>query len=116
MTNWGVFVWVVMPFGVKNGPPTYQRVVTKAFCEYIDVLMKIFFNDFIFFNDMSTHFEKMKKYLLKCRKFDISLNLDKCAFMVFSGTILGFTMSKKGTIMDPKKVEALVNMQVLITP
>ncbi len=21
--NWGAFVWVVMPFGVKNGPPTY---------------------------------------------------------------------------------------------
>jgi hypothetical protein len=33
-TNWGVFVWViVMPFGVKIGPPTYQRVVTKAFHE-----------------------------------------------------------------------------------
>jgi hypothetical protein len=22
--NWGVFVWVVMPFGLKNVPPTYQ--------------------------------------------------------------------------------------------
>ncbi len=21
--DWGVFVWVVMPFGVKNEPPTY---------------------------------------------------------------------------------------------
>jgi hypothetical protein len=46
--NLGVFVWVVKPFGVKNGPPTYQRVVTKAFREYIEVFMKIFFNDFKF--------------------------------------------------------------------
>ncbi len=29
--NWRAFVWVVLPFGVKNGPPTYQRVVTKTF-------------------------------------------------------------------------------------
>ncbi len=36
--------------------------------------------------------------------------------MVFSGTILGFIVSKKGEIMDLKKVEALVNMLVPITP
>jgi len=29
--DWGVFVWVVMAFGVKNGPPTYQRAITKVF-------------------------------------------------------------------------------------
>jgi hypothetical protein len=43
VTNWGAFVWVVMPFGVKNGPPTYQKAVIKALCEYIDVFMKILF-------------------------------------------------------------------------
>jgi hypothetical protein len=42
----------------------------------------------------------------KCRKFGISLNLDKCAFMVFLGTIIGFIISKEGKVMDPKKVEA----------
>jgi hypothetical protein len=50
-----------MPFDVKNGPPTYLRVVTKAFREYIDVFMKIFRDDFIIFNDLSTHLEKLKK-------------------------------------------------------
>jgi hypothetical protein len=24
VTNWGAFVWQVIPFGVKNGLPTYQ--------------------------------------------------------------------------------------------
>jgi heme/copper-type cytochrome/quinol oxidase subunit 4 len=37
-----------MPFGVKNGPPTYQRAMTKAFHEYIDVFMKIFLDDLQF--------------------------------------------------------------------
>jgi len=49
VTNWGIFVWVVMPFGVKNGPPTYQRAITKAFREYTDVFMKIFLDDFTIF-------------------------------------------------------------------
>jgi hypothetical protein len=37
-----------MWFGVKNGPPTYQKVVTKAFKEYLDNFMKIFLDDFTF--------------------------------------------------------------------
>jgi hypothetical protein len=36
--------------------------------------------------------------------------------MVFSGTILGFIVSKEGKVMDLKKVEALINMLVLATP
>ena len=39
-----------------------------------------------------------------------------CAFMVFLGTILSFIVSKEGKVMDPKKVEAFVNMLVPITP
>ncbi len=55
------------------------------------------------------------KKFMKCRKFGISLNPKKCIFMVFAGTLLGFIVSKEGKVMDPKKVEALVNMLVPIT-
>jgi hypothetical protein len=105
-----------MPFGVKNGPPTYQRGVTKTFCEYIDVFMKIFLDDFTVSSDLSTHLEKFKKCFLKCREFGINLNLDKCVFMVFSRTILGLIVSKEEKVMDPKKVQALINMPVPTTP
>jgi hypothetical protein len=36
--------------------------------------------------------------------------------MVFSKTISGFIMSKEGKVMDPKKVEALINMPIPTTP
>jgi hypothetical protein len=106
----GGFVWVIMPFGVKNGLPTYQRVVTKAFHEYIDVFMKIFLDDFIIFSDLSTHLEKLRKRFLKCREHDINLNLEKCAFMVCSRIILGFIVSKEGKTFDPKKIQVLVKI------
>jgi len=116
VTNWGAFVWVVMPFGVKNGLPTYQKAITKAFHEYIDVFMKIFLDDFKVSSDLSTHLKKLKKCFLKCKKFSISLNPDKCAFMVFSKIVLSFIVSKEGKVMDPKKVEALINMPIPINP
>jgi hypothetical protein len=34
-------------FGVKNGPPTYQKVVTKTLREYLNNFMKVFLDDFI---------------------------------------------------------------------
>ncbi len=42
--NWGAFVWVVMPFGFKNAPPTYQRAMSKAFKDYLDDFIKLFWD------------------------------------------------------------------------
>jgi hypothetical protein len=38
------------------------------------------------------------------------MNPDKCAFMVFSRMILGFFISKKRKLLDPKKKQAIINM------
>jgi len=76
--------------------------------------MKIFLDDFTIFSDLSTHSEKIGKCFLKCRKYGISLNLEKCAFMVCSGTILRFIISKE--TFDFRKIEASVKMLVLKTP
>ncbi len=78
--------------------------------------MKIFLDDFTIFNDLSTHLEKFRKCFFKCKEFGISLNPEKCAFVVFLRNILGFIVSKEGKVMDPKKVEALVSMLVPTTP
>jgi len=96
--------------GVLNGPPTYQKVVTKAFKEYLDNFMKIFLSDFIVYTNMESHQQKLKLCFRKCKEYGISLNLDKCAFMVFSGMILAFIVSKEGKLRDPKKIQAMVNM------
>ncbi len=97
-----------MPFGVKNGPLTYQRVVSKAFRDYIDKFMKIFPNDFIVYSDTDTHLQKIKMCFHKCKKFEINLNPNKCAFMVFSRMMLGFIFSKESKLLDPKKIQAIV--------
>jgi hypothetical protein len=52
ITDYGAFVWMVMPFGVKNGPPNFQRTINKTFREYLDQFMKIFLNDFTIYNEM----------------------------------------------------------------
>jgi len=58
--------------------------------------MKIFLDDFIVHSDMESHLQKLRLCFQKCKEYGISLNLDKCAFMVFSRMILGLLFPKKG--------------------
>jgi hypothetical protein len=72
--KWGIFMWLVMPFGLKNAPPTYQRVVSMSFKEYFGVFMKLLLNDFSVFSDLKTHLVKLQLCFNKCQKFGVSLN------------------------------------------
>jgi hypothetical protein len=102
--NWGFLIWKVMPFGVKNGPPTYHRVVTKTFKKYLDNFMKIILDDFIMYSDMESHQQKLGLCFQKWIEYGISLNPKKCAFMVFSRMILSLIVSKEGKLPDLKKI------------
>jgi hypothetical protein len=46
----------------------------------------------------------------------ISFNPNKCAFLVFSGLILGFIVSKEGKIPNPMNIKAIVNMPIPTNP
>jgi hypothetical protein len=73
-----------MPFGVKTGPPTFERVVSKVFKEYLDQFMKIFLDDFIIYNDLESHLMKLKLCFQKCREYKISLNpKEMCLYGIF---------------------------------
>jgi hypothetical protein len=59
---------------------------------------------------MESHLQKLKLCFQKCIEYGISLNPDKCAFMVFLGMILVFIISKEGKLPYPKKIQAIINM------
>jgi hypothetical protein len=96
-----------MSFGLKNAPPTYQKVVNKNFKEYLDDFMTLFLDDFTTFTDLDTHLSKLWWCFDKCWEYGINLNSEKCVFMVFLGMILGFIISKDDKLLDSKKVKKL---------
>jgi hypothetical protein len=61
--------------------------------------MKIFLDAFIVYRDMESHLMKHRFYFQKCKEYKVNLNSEECAFMVFSGLILGFIISKEGKIL-----------------
>jgi hypothetical protein len=115
ITDWGAFVWVVMPFGLKNAPPTYQWVVSTTFKDYLGLFMKLFLDDFSMFSNLDTRLPKLQLCLDKCREFNISLNLEKCMFLVHLGVILGYVVFKEGKLPNVKKNLVIVHMPTLKT-
>ena len=43
--EWGSFQYTVMPFGLKNVPTIFSRVVVAAFKEYIHKFLEVYFDD-----------------------------------------------------------------------
>jgi hypothetical protein len=108
VTEWGVFVAVIMMFGLKMAPATFQRIIMEIFEEYIPGFMQVFLDDFAVFGTRKAHLQHVKMCLDKCRKARLSLNPAECAFAVTNGMLLGNIVSKEGIAMDPDKVKAIL--------
>ncbi|KAL2624023.1 hypothetical protein R1flu_008268 [Riccia fluitans] len=111
ITEWGAFAYRVMPFGLKNAPSTFQRVVTTAFKEYLNDFMQTYLDDFIVYGSRTDHLDHLRKCLERCRKYSISLNPDKSMFGVSSRVLLGHIISKDGLLPDPAKIDAILQME-----
>ncbi len=90
--------------------------MNRTFRDHLEKNLKVFLDDFMVSSDMDTHLQKFKLCFQKCREFGISLNPYKCVFMVFSRMILGFIVSKEGKLLNPKKIQAIIQMLVPINP
>ncbi|GAA0172198.1 hypothetical protein LIER_41299 [Lithospermum erythrorhizon] len=47
ITEYGLYCWKVMPFGLKNAGATYQRMVNRVFKEQIERNMEIYIDDML---------------------------------------------------------------------
>jgi hypothetical protein len=108
--EWGSFQYNVMPFGLKNAPSTFSRVVVEAFKEFLHKFLEAYFDDWIVFSLLKDHIECLRLMLDKCRKCQISLNLKKSIFFSPFGVLLGHIVCKQGLLLDPSKIAIIVDL------
>ena len=77
VTDWGVFVAIVMMFGRKTAPATFQRLIREIFGEYIPAVMQVFLEDFTVYRTWRKH---LQLCLERCQTARLSLNLAKRTF------------------------------------
>ena len=66
-TEMGSFQYTVMPFGLKNAPAIFPRVVIFAFKEFIYKFLEVYFDDWTIFGLLKDHIASLRLMLDKCR-------------------------------------------------
>ena len=107
---WGTFAYKKMPFGLKNVGATFQRAMSYAFHDIKKIIEA-------YLDDLAAHSKKradhpahLRAIFDRCQKYKIRLNPLICNFCVVTSRLLGFIISKHGIMVDPFKVEAILQL------
>lgn len=112
-TRFGLFEWLVMPFGLNGAPASFQRYINEALREYLDDFCSAYVDDVLVFTngDEEEHQRHVRLVLKKLEKAGLGLDIDKCEFSVKETKYFGFIISSDGenssVKMDPAKVKAI---------
>ena len=49
--RYSVYKYKVLPFGLTNGPATYQRYINDVLFNYLDVFYTAYFNDILIYSN-----------------------------------------------------------------
>ena len=108
-TRYGLFEYLVMPFGLCNGPASFQNFINDTLREYLDVFCTAYLDDILIYSETAEEHEQHVKLILeKLRKAGLQVDITKCEFEVESVEYLGLVVTTEGTRMDPKKVETIL--------
>jgi hypothetical protein len=104
-----------MPFGLKNVGSMFQRAMSFAFNE-LKKIVEAYLDDLVAHSHKRVdHLVYIRLILERCRYYCIRLILNRCIFYVILVHLLSFIVSNKDIMVDPLKVEAIVQLPPRIT-
>ena len=79
---WGRFEFRVLPFGLRNTPRTFQRVLNTVLGDLIGKICFVFIDDIIIFDETVTEAnERFNTVAQKLRETNLTLEPEKCEFL-----------------------------------
>jgi hypothetical protein len=107
--RFGLYKWVITPFGLANAPSTFQRYINWVLRDVLDDFCSAYLDDIIIYSkDHKQHRKHVRTVLQWLRDVGLQCDIDKCEFEMESTKYLGFIIEAgKGVQIDPEKVKAI---------
>ncbi|XP_047039644.1 uncharacterized protein LOC124644376 [Helicoverpa zea] len=109
----GTFRFKRMPFGLKNAPSTFQRLIDRlrSCSSLANVTILAYLDDLLIISEgFQQHLEDLRSVFSRLREFKLRVNRDKCVFARGSVQYLGHVITQQGISPDPDKVKAVLDM------
>lgn len=112
-TEGGHFEFRRMPFGLKNAPSTFQRVMDNVLRGLQNETCLVYLDDIIIFStSLQEHIERLRSIFDRLRKSNLKLQLDKSEFLQTSVQYLGHVITPNGVKPNPEKISAIKNFPI----
>ncbi|XP_044715292.1 reverse transcriptase (RNA-dependent DNA polymerase) domain-containing protein [Hirsutella rhossiliensis] len=109
-TRFGLYEWLVCPFGLSGAPASFQRYMNSVLREWLDDFVTAYLDDVLIYSSGSKadHEAKVRKVLQALADAGLHLDPAKCEFSVQEVKYLGFIVNAgKGIACDPEKQHAI---------
>ncbi|MBW0553873.1 hypothetical protein O181_093588 [Austropuccinia psidii MF-1] len=110
----GIYEYLRMPFGIKNAPSHYQRMMNTIFPhELSEGWLIIYIDDIIICSETwQLHLERLSLVLKKILQVNMKISLKKCNFGFHELKALGHVVSGLSLGVDKNKVAAVLLKQM----
>ncbi|WVZ80296.1 hypothetical protein U9M48_027786 [Paspalum notatum var. saurae] len=109
-TRYGLYEYLVMSFGLTNAPAFFMYLMNSVFMNELDKFVVVFIDDILVYSkNEKEHEEHLRIVLSRLREHKLYAKFSKCAFWLKEVAFLGHILSAKGVVVDPGKVEDVLN-------
>jgi hypothetical protein len=108
VTEDGLFEWKRMPFGLRNAPSSFMKVMNQVMSHLPKGIALAYLDDIIIagatFEELNANAEAV---LIAFRQAGLKFNVDKCEFFKREVQFLGHVLNAKGISVDPAKIKTI---------
>lgn len=108
ITPFGLFEFIVMPYGLRNAGATFQRLIREVF-KGLDFVWAYVDDFLIASNSEEQHMEHLRIVFDLLKKYGTCINIEKCVFGVDTIEFLGYKITPQGSTPLSDRVQALLN-------